>query len=295
MLTYAAIILVCCVMYGASAVLCKHALQRKGAAVSSMSWRKKILSVVTNRIWLAGVVLSVCANLIIIQVQSLADLSIVYPILNFAYIFTLILGYFFLDEMLSRAQWLGVATTVAGTSILLLVENPATGHQTDIAHLAMISSVSILLIIALVLSARKDRRSIGEIYYAICAGVAFGNVEAFLKATTNLAIAETGHFSVFSLESVLEFLTIWPFFIFTGFGLIGFIFMQMAYSQGDVSVSVPLITMTQRPLTLFSGYFAFGEEFPLVKILGIVTILLGVVVITHYDLCYLKSSLAKLG
>lgn len=281
MLSYATIILVCCFMYGASAVLCKYALQRNGVVVSPMSRRKKILSVVTNKIWLVGVVLSVCANLIIIQVQSLADLSIVYPILNFAYIFTLILGYFFLDEILTKAQWLGVATTVAGTAILLFVENPATGHQTDIAHLMMIASVSILLIITLVLSARKDRRQIGEIYYAICAGVSFGNVEAFLKATTNMTVAEIGHFSVFSWESVLEFLSIWPFFIFMAFGVIGFIFMQVAYSHGDVSVSVPLITMTQRPLTLFSGYFAFGEAFPLVKILGIVTILLGVVVITH--------------
>jgi drug/metabolite transporter (DMT)-like permease len=38
--------------------------------------------------------------------------------------------------------------------------------------------------------------------------------------------------------------------------------------------------MTQRPVTLFSGYFAFGEAFPPVKIIGILTILLGIVVIT---------------
>jgi drug/metabolite transporter (DMT)-like permease len=38
--------------------------------------------------------------------------------------------------------------------------------------------------------------------------------------------------------------------------------------------------MTQRPVTLFSGYFAFGEAFLPVKIIGILTILLGIVVIT---------------
>jgi drug/metabolite transporter (DMT)-like permease len=66
--------------------------------------------------------------------------------------------------------------------------------------------------------------------------------------------------------------------------------MQMAYSYGDVSVSVPLITMTQRPLTLFSGYFVFGEAFPLVKIIGIVIILLGVVVITRSTITKSESS-----
>jgi drug/metabolite transporter (DMT)-like permease len=289
MLIYTAIVLGCCLMYGASAVLCKYALQRNGTSARSR-WQT-IAAVVTNKIWLTGVMLSIAANLIIIQVQSVADLSIVYPILNFAYIFALILGYFFLGELLTKAQWMGVATTVLGTAILLLVEDISTGHHSDVAHLAMISSVSLVITIALIISAQRDRRRIEEVYYAIGAGIAFGNAETFLKATTNLTIVEIGHFSVFSLESVLEFLTVWPFFVFMTFGIIGFIFMQMAYSHGDVSVSVPLITMTQRPVTLFSGYFAFGEAFPSVKIIGILTILLGIVVITLSTLK--KSDTAK--
>jgi drug/metabolite transporter (DMT)-like permease len=289
MLIYPAIVLGCCLMYGASAVLCKYALQRNGTSAQSR-WQT-IAAVVTNKIWLTGVILSIAANLIIIQVQSVADLSIVYPILNFTYIFALILGYFFLGELLTKAQWMGVATTVLGTAILLLVEDISTGHQSDVAHLAVISSVSLVITIALIISAQRDRRRIEEVYYAIGAGIAFGNAETFLKATTNLTIVEIGHFSVFSLESVLEFLRIWPFFVFMTFGIIGFIFMQVAYSHGDVSVSVPLITTTQRPVTLFSGYFAFGEAFPPVKIIGILTILLGIVVITLSTLK--KSDTAK--
>ncbi|HEX2201567.1 MAG TPA: hypothetical protein VHH93_06200, partial [Gammaproteobacteria bacterium] len=82
MLIYTAIVLGCCLMYGASAVLCKYALQRKGTSARSR-WQT-IAALVTNKIWLTGVMLSVAANIIIIQVQSVADLSIVYPILNFA-------------------------------------------------------------------------------------------------------------------------------------------------------------------------------------------------------------------
>jgi uncharacterized membrane protein len=126
MLIYPAIVLGCCLMYGASAVLCKYALQRKG--MSARSRWQTIAAVVTNKIWLTGVMLSIAANIIIIQVQSVADLSIVYPTLNFAYIFALILGYFFLGELLTKAQWTGVATTVLGTVILLLVEDISTGH-----------------------------------------------------------------------------------------------------------------------------------------------------------------------
>jgi uncharacterized membrane protein len=175
MLIYTAIVLGCCLMYGASAVLCKYALQRKGTSARSR-WQT-IAAVVTNKIWLTGVMLSIAANIIIIQVQSVADLSIVYPILNFAYIFALILGYFFLGELLTKAQWIGVATTVLGTAILLLVEDISTGYQSDVAHLAVISSVSLVITIALIISAQRDRRRIEEVYYAIGAGIAFGNVE----------------------------------------------------------------------------------------------------------------------
>jgi EamA-like transporter family. len=279
-------------MYGASAVLCKHALQRNVALTPNMTRLQKIASIVTNKIWLAGVALSVFANLIIIQIQSVADLSIVYPILNFAYVFTLILGYFFLREILTRAQWMGVVTAVVGTIILLFVKNPITGHQTDMPYLAVISSVSVALIAILAIFARKDRRQIYEVYYAICAGIALANVETFIKANTNLVTAELGYFSITSLESVLEFLILWPFFMLMAFGIIGFIFMQMAYSHGDVSVSVPLIVVTQRPVILFSGYFAFGEEFPAVKIIGILTILLSMVILTLSTIR--KSSSAKI-
>src|SRR5918999_3920865 len=142
MLIYTIIILVCCFMYGASAVLCKYALQRESAAPVPMSRRQKIVAIVTNKIWLSGVSLSIAANIIMIQVQSVADLTIVYPILNFAYIFTLILGYFFLDELLTKAQWLGVTTTVAGAATLLFLEKTPPAPPPYDTHLAVFSSPS---------------------------------------------------------------------------------------------------------------------------------------------------------
>jgi drug/metabolite transporter (DMT)-like permease len=282
MLLYGTLVLFCCFLYGASAVLSKYALQHDlpqdpDHSWAEMHWLRKVRFAITNKFWIAGWLLGVAANIIIVQVQSSADLSVVYPILNFSYVFTLLLGYVFLKEVLTKDQWLGVGIAILGTIILLFVEDPSTGTKTDFTHLAEVALIALAGIIALVLLAHKDKRNIPEVYYATCAGIAFGNVEVFLKANTNLVITHTGDFSIFSLDSVLAFVTLWPCLLVAAFGIIGFVCMQVAYASGDVSVSVPLITVTQRPVTLFAGFFVFDEAFPVLKIIGILTILLSIV------------------
>lgn len=280
MLLYGSIVLFCCFLYGVSAVLCKYGLQHDTVKHADVSWGKTIFSAVTNKYWLVGVLFGAAANVVILQVQSAADLSIVYPLLNFAYVFTLILGYVFLGEVLTREQWFGVAAAVAGTVLLLFVEDPSTGHQTDISSLGTMAVLSLIVIVVLLILAQRDKRQISEVYFATCAGIAFGNVEIFLKANTNLIIAEMGHFSILSGDSMLAFITLWPVMLIGAFSIIGFVCCQIAYAHGDVSVSVPLITVTQRPVTLFAGYFVFGEAFPPIKVIGIVTILLSIIGIT---------------
>ncbi len=278
MFLYGAIVIFCCVLYGASAVLCKYALQRE--LPQHASWKQKARAAIRNKFWLAGWLAGASANLIIIEIQSLADITLVYPLLNFAYVFTLILGYLFLQEILSREQWIGVITAILGTTILLFVSDPSTGHESYLLPLGVVTGLSLIAIIALVAAALRDERPIHEIYFATCAGIAFGNVEMFLKVNTNLIASQLGHFSITSWESLSAFITLWPVLFIVVFSLIGFIFMQIALAHGDVSVSVPLVIITQRPVTLVAGYGVFGEEFPAIKIIGIGAMLLSILVIT---------------
>ncbi len=280
MLLYGAIVLFCCLLYGASAVLCKYGLQRDLPQGPQMGWRAKTWAALRNKYWLLGWAFGITANIIIVQVQSSADITLVYPLLNFAYVFTLVMGYVFLQELLTREQWIGVATAVLGTMLLLFVDDAATGHETAIDHLWVMAACSFILIAALVVMALCDRRRIHELYFATCAGIAFGNVETFLKANTNLITASVGHFSILSWDSVLAFFVTWPFAFIALFSIVGFVCMQLAYAHGDVSVSVPLIIVTQRPVTLFAGYFVFDEAFPVMKVLGILTMLISIVAIT---------------
>ncbi|MGH8556330.1 MAG: EamA family transporter [Methylococcales bacterium] len=278
MIIYTLLVFFCSFLYGLSAVLCKHGLQ-SNAAIRSMSFKKLLLHLVKNRIWILGVCLSFATNLAIVEMQSFIDISVVYPILNFSYIFVLLLGYAFLHENLNKRQWIGIITVTIGTLLIIFVEKPGTGSDTIIERLLAFSAFSILAICAVVFTVYRKKVENYEIYYALCTGLSFGNVETYIKANTNMVISELGQFSIFSLDSLYYFISLWPFATMILFSVVGWLCMQITYSHGNVSVSVPLFAILQSCVTLSCGYFVFGEYFSFQKILGITTIVLGVIML----------------
>ncbi len=278
MYIYSFFALVCSILYSFSAILCKYSLQYN-INVRSLSFTNLIIFLSKNRLWLLGVLLSGIANIAMIQIQSKLDVSIVYSLLNFSYILVLIMGHYFLKEYLNLDQWLGVLTVIIGTIMILSIEDAVTGQPTDIGNLIVLTACSIVICSILVLIAYKNTRIDYELLYAICTGICFGSVEAYLKATTNLVAAEIGYFSIFSLDSIIQFVTLWPFFVMFMFGALGWVFLQITYSHGNISITVPVMAVTQRMVSLSSGYFVFGEYFTLLRVFGLMTIILGVFIL----------------
>ena len=199
-------------MYGLSAILCKYGLQRD-AGLGSYSLTSILKFLINNKIWLIGVLLSFATNIAIVELQSVLDVSVVYPILNFSYVFVLLLGYFVLRESLNPQQWWGVLLVTLGTLLIIFIDSPAIGEGTHVRILVMMSFISIIGIGAIVYTVYKQKVENYEIAYAVCTGISLGNVETYIKANTNLVITELGHFSIFSLDSVLYFFSLWPFFM----------------------------------------------------------------------------------
>jgi len=278
MIIHTLLVFFCSFLYGLSAVLCKYGLQHK-VDVRSFSLTSLLLFLVKNKIWIIGVALSFVTNIAVVELQSFIDVSVVYPILNFSYIFVLILGYYFLDEILYKRQWIGIITVVCGTLIIILIDNPATGEETNTQRLFMVNILSIMTILFLMIKAWRQKIENYEIYFAICTGISFGNVETYIKTNTNMVMVDLGHFSVFSIDSLAHFIMMWPFFMLMAFSVVGWVCMQVTYSHGNVSVSVPLFAVIQSCITLSCGYFVFGEHFAFQKILGIITIVSGVVML----------------
>ena len=278
MTSYSLIVLFCAFLYGLSAVLCKRGLQSE-IDIRSLTPAKLLVFLLTNRIWILGVCLSFVTNFAIIEIQSLIDISVVYPILNFSYVFVILLGWTYLDEKLSRWQALGIFTVIIGTVLIIFIEQPITGSDTRFDRLLAFNAVSLLVIVGLVVTAYRQKVKNYEIYYAISTGIALGNVETYIKANTNIVISEIGEFSIFSVDSLYYFVSAWPFAVLMSFGVIGWLCMQITYSHGNVSVSVPVFAVLQSCITISCGYFIFDEYFSLQKVVAISTILSGILIL----------------
>ena len=158
--------------------------------------------------------------------------------------------------------------------------DPASGQNTDTQAMILLTVFSLSTIAFLVASAKVWSTDANyEIFFAICAGICFGCVEIYLKATTNYVAEQLGEFSIFSLSSVAEFIRAWPFIVIFIFGAIGWISLQVTYSHGSVSVSVPIVAVTQRIVSIVGGYFVFNEDFSLLRVIGLTTIVAGVLVL----------------
>jgi drug/metabolite transporter (DMT)-like permease len=280
MSVYLLLVFFCSFLYGLSAVLCKIGLQhQRDSRLQSYSLGSILIFLVKNKVWLLGIVVSMVANVTIIQLQSCIDVTGVYPILNFSYIFVLLLSLLFLGETLNQWQWFGVLAVITGTMVILLIPDTATGTGTNHSRLLTISVISLITIVSLIIFVRTKKIANYEIIYAMCTGIAFGNVETYMKANTNMVNSEFGEFSVFSMASMLHFINMWPFLLLVLFGVIGWICMQVTYSHGDVSITVPLFAVIQSSITLGSGHLVFGEYFSSQKMLGVAIIISGVIML----------------
>jgi len=276
---YVGCTVICSFFYAVGAVLCKFGMRELKSDVHPnilhLTW-----FLIRNPIWFVGVFVTLFSNTAVVQIQSVLDLSVVHSILNSSYIFTLLLGYLVLGEQLTRRQWIGTLTVILGTTSILFVGDPITGTMTKIDSLLGLSVLSVAIIIGLLIVARLNTSINYEIFYAIAAGIAFGNSQVYVKASTNLITDQTGYFSVLSLQSITEFMNVWPSLALAIFAVIGFVCTQISFSNGKVSICVALIAVISRGISTTSGYYVFGEQFSLFKVSGILTILLGVFIIT---------------
>ena len=68
------------------------------------------------------------------------------------------------------------------------------------------------------------------------------------------------------------------------FGAVGWLFLQITYSHGNVSVTMPVVAVTQRIVSMSSGFFVYGEQFTMLRTIGLLTIVLGVVMLIFSSL-----------
>ena len=248
---------------------------------------KVLKQLLSNRIWVLGLLTGMVAWLIYVQAIAIGDLVVVRPLINANTLVVILIGVTKLKEHIHRSEWLGIIATIIGIFFLSYSPQRTGTYSYDLSVLFLVIGVLLTTAIGIQLLGRITNKK--ALISALTAGFLYGLAEIFTKWMT----IESGGESPSFLNPLL--LVISP--IFWGLATltaISFMLKQVTLSQGRSAVAIPLITSLSICIPMVAAIFVFGEIillpidgqiiFPIsyLRVIGTIMILAGTVVLNIY-------------
>lgn len=248
---------------------------------------KVLKQLLSNRVWVLGLLTGMLAWLIYVQAVAIGDLVVVRPLMNANTLVVILIGVTKLKERIHGPERLGIIAMVVGVFLLSYSPQRTGTYLYDFSVLLLVVSVLLTVAIAIQLLGRISSKK--ALISAITAGLLYSLAEIFTKWMT----IESGGESVSFLNPLL--LVISP--IFWGLATLtamSFILKQVTLSQGRSAVAIPLITSLSICIPMVAAIFIFGEMillpvngqivFPLsyLRVIGTAMIVAGTVILNIY-------------
>jgi|GEM_PF-2588800 len=271
--------------FGLAAVLQKYGISRNIASPAAVQKKPGIsgkltalLRMLSNPIWLTGVVLQLLSAIMFFQALSMGDITIVQPLVNLNFAVAALLGVFILDEKLGRTEYVSILFFICGALAIALGVSGAgrSMYSSDSLVVMTVSFVALsLLLTILPLFTRLER----EIGLAAASGLMFGLGTAFMKIMS-LKLMNAGH--EFNAASPLTWLAMffdWLFIVFALASVAGFSLAQAAFACGRVAVVMPVVTVFSMSAPLAAGFFILDETLNVARMIGIAFIACGSIIL----------------
>lgn len=233
-----------------------------------------------SRIWFLGTFFHVSYLFVHWGALLLAPINLIAPLEGLGLVILLFFSHRVLKEKISQFQTWGVFFIIAGTLIITLF-NTNTGdidYRDFNSALFLIVTTSLLSIemIAILISKRNGYKA---------AGVIIGSTAGTFMALQTVAkrITAIPDPTITLIFSLLTFLTAFLTFVMTQFALV----------KAKANVVAPCFTSASTTLAVFIGILTLNERIRIVQILGIFSIVFGVIVINLFDRDFLKKSQSR--
>ncbi len=221
--------------------------------------------------WVLGGVFFVSGFLIYQYALSLYDLSVVKPLTNLSIVVIFFLGLKFLKERITKRELFGISAMVTG---IILVSMFVSEKSTELNILNMILFSLILIIICIlfiIFTLMKRNKKIDEYFLTLVSGILFS-----LGILYNNAIYVVyGEFTL-SLEFLISLFFISYFYFLIISYLFAFFIGQIAYSSGRMIIIAPIVNILSLGIPVLGAFLIFNEEFTILKLIGIIFILIGI-------------------
>jgi hypothetical protein len=238
---------------------------------------KAFASLLTNGVWLLGLVAQILG--VVLQAAALdrGRVAIIQPLLVTTIIWAMPLGYLLTNQVIARRHILGAGLVVVGLAVFASVGDPAGGIDNAptsdwIAAFLVIGAVCV----GLLLFGQRGGLSAKAGVFGATAGILYG-----VSATLMKPVVEELHAD--GLGGVLES---WELWIMAVTGIAGFYLQQISLATGRLVTSVATVSVANPVVSVLLGVLVLQERLDqppawhaVVAIGGLACALLGAVVV----------------
>ncbi len=212
---------------------------------------KAFVSLLTNGVWLLGLVAQILGVLLQAAALDRGRVAIIQPLLVTTIIWAMPLGYFLTNQTITRRHILGAAIVVVGLAIFASVGDPAGGVD-DAPASDWISAFIVIgaVCIGLLLFGRRGGLSTEAAVFGATAGILYG-----VSATLMKPVVEDLHANGFG--AVLES---WELWVMAVTGIAGFYLQQISLATGRLVTSVATVSVANPVVSVLLGVLVLQER-----------------------------------
>ena len=212
---------------------------------------KAFLRLLTNWVWLLGLVAQILGVLLQAAALDRGRVAIIQPLLVTTIIWALPLGYFLTSQAVTRRHGLGAAIVVVGLAVFASVGDPAGGVD-DAPTADWISAYLVIaaVCVGIMLFGRRGGLGAKAAIYGTVAGILYGVSAVLMKPVVERLHAD-------GFEQVLANWQLWVMAV-TGIG--GFYLQQISLAVGRLATSVATTSVANPVVSVLLGALVLQER-----------------------------------
>jgi drug/metabolite transporter (DMT)-like permease len=242
---------------------------------------KAFLRLLTNWVWLLGLVAQIVGVLLQAAALDRGRVAIIQPLLVTTIIWALPLGYFLTHQTIAKRHIVGAAIIVVGLAIFGSFGDPAGGLD-DAPTSDWISAYLVIaaVCVGILLIGRRGGMSAKAAIYGTVAGILYGVAAVLMKP-----VVERLH-----ADGVEQVLANWQLWVMAATGIGGFYLQQISLSVGRLAASVATTSVANPVVSVLLGVLVLQERLDrtppwhaVVAIGALAVALLGAVIIASTE------------
>jgi drug/metabolite transporter (DMT)-like permease len=244
----AALAILAAVAFAFAATLWQRASMASGIEAGQ---GKAFLRLLTNWVWLLGLVAQILGVLLQAAALDRGRVAIIQPLLVTTIIWALPLGYFLTHQTIARRHIVGAAIVVVGLAVFASFGDPAGGVD-DAPTSDWISAYLVIAAVCLgiLLFGRRGGTSAKAAIYGTVAGILYGVSAVLMKP-----VVERLHADGFE-----EVLANWQLWVMAVTGIAGFYLQQISLAVGRLATSVATVSVANPVVSVLLGALVLQER-----------------------------------